>query len=103
MIGQAKGGDIQAASLLLSRVCPTLRPVQEPLKVDMPGDTITEKAVAILDAVSRGELSVMDGKALVDALAGAARIAALAETEGGGMYEIEGFDVVEVGSDLEPI
>jgi hypothetical protein len=70
----AKGGDMTAANLLLSRVVPTVRPVQEPVKVEMPGEALTDKAGAILDAVSRGELSPLDGKALLDSLGAVAKI-----------------------------
>ena len=75
LIGQAKNGDVQAANVLLTRTCPTLRPTQEPIKVDMDGDTLTDKAGAILDAVGRAELSPGDAKQLLDGLAAVAKIA----------------------------
>lgn len=79
VIKAAKGGDMQAASLLLSRTCPPVRPIQEPIHLDMPGQTLTEKAGAILDAVSRGELAPMDGKALLDGLGQLAKITEIDE------------------------
>lgn len=79
VINSAKNGDMQAASLLLSRTCPAVRPVQEPVKVDMGGATLTERAGRILDAVSRGELAPMDAKALLDGLAGVAKITEIDE------------------------
>lgn len=74
VIDAAKGGDMAAANLLLSRTCPPVRPVQEPIRLDIPGDTLTEKAGAVLDAVARGDLAPMDAKALLDGLAACAKI-----------------------------
>jgi hypothetical protein len=79
IMGAAKAGDMQAASLLLSRVVPAVKPVQDPVKVDMPGETLTQKAGAILGAVSRGELSPADAKLLLDGLAGVAKITEIDE------------------------
>jgi hypothetical protein len=77
----AKAGDMQAASLLLARVVPAMKPIQGPIKVNMPGETLTEKAGAILDAVSRGELSSADAKQLLDGLGQVARITEIDELE----------------------
>lgn len=74
VIESAKAGDMAAANLLLSRTCPAVRPVQEPMQVAMPGASLSEKAGAILDAVGRGELAPQDAKALLDGLAAVARI-----------------------------
>lgn len=74
LIQAAKTGDMQAASLLLARVVPAVRPIQEPIRLDLPGDTLTEKAGAVLDAVARGDLAPTDAKALLDGLAAVAKI-----------------------------
>jgi hypothetical protein len=79
VIDQAKAGDMTAASLLLARVVPAVRPIQEPVKIVMAGETLTEKAASILDAVTRGELSPSDGKLLLDGLAGVAKITEIDE------------------------
>lgn len=74
MVDRAKDGDVGAARLLLERAIPAVKPVQEPVKVDMDGATLTDKAGAILDAVSRGELAPMDVKALLDGLGAVAKV-----------------------------
>lgn len=79
VIKAAKAGDMTAANLLLSRTCPAVRPVQEPIKVDMGGATLTERAGRILDAVSHGDLAPMDAKALLDGLGAVAKIAEIDE------------------------
>jgi hypothetical protein len=79
VIESAKTGDIQAASLLLSRVCPPLKPVQEAYKIGLPGETLTKKAEAILDAVADGKISISDAKALLDGLASISKITEIDE------------------------
>jgi hypothetical protein len=74
LIEKAEQGDTQAASLLLTRVSPTLRPIQEPVRVNVTGETLTEKAASILDAVTKGELSPSDGKMLLDGLGAVCKI-----------------------------
>jgi hypothetical protein len=74
LIEKAEQGDTQAASLLLTRVSPTLRPIQDPIRVNVTGETVTEKAASILDAVTKGELSPSDGKMLLDGLGAICKI-----------------------------
>lgn len=51
-----------------------MRPVQEPIKVKMTGDTLTTKASSIVDSVAGGALSTSDGKAILDGLAAVGKI-----------------------------
>ena len=74
VVTAALGGDMAAASLLLSRLVPAMRPIQEPQAFPMSGDTLTDKALSVLDAVSQGSLSASDGKLLLDGLAGVVRV-----------------------------
>jgi hypothetical protein len=74
VIKAAKEGDMQAASLLLSRVAPPMKPIQEPVRIDLAGATLTERAGAIFDQVAAGNLSTADGKALLDGLAALAKL-----------------------------
>ncbi|QSA98621.1 DUF5681 domain-containing protein [Methylococcus sp. EFPC2] len=79
LVTLAKSGDTQAASLLLSRVVPAVKPIQEPVKVPMVGATLTEKACAILEAVAAGELAPADAKALLDGIGQVAKITEIDE------------------------
>jgi hypothetical protein len=81
LVARAKDGDVGAARLLLERAIPAVKPIQEPIPVEMPGETLTEKAGAILGAVARGELAPMDAKALLDGLGAVAKIAEIDELE----------------------
>lgn len=74
LIEKAKEGDTQAAQLLLTRVAPAVKPVQEPIKVDVTGETLTEKAASILDAATTGKLSPSDAKMLLDGLGAVVKI-----------------------------
>ncbi len=74
VIDLAKSGDPQALSLVFSRTCPPIKAVQEPIKIGLTGDTLTAKAEGILDAVSNGNLSVNDGKELLNSLAAVSKI-----------------------------
>ena len=69
LLAMAKAGDTTAASLLLARVVPAVKPIQEPIKIGLQGDSLTDKAASVLDSVSRGELSPADAKLLLDGLA----------------------------------
>jgi hypothetical protein len=74
LVGQALAGDTQAASLLLSPACPALKPTQQPVAVNLDGETLTDKAGAVLDAVGRAMLSPGDAKQLLDGLAAVSKI-----------------------------
>lgn len=74
LLNAAAGGDMQAMSLLMSRMIPAVRPVQEPVPFNLVGKTMTDKAGCILDAVAAGELSPSDGKALLDGVGGVVKV-----------------------------
>jgi hypothetical protein len=74
VLDQALGGDMGAATLLLNRLVPALRPVQDPVPFALSGTTLTEKGHSILDSVASGEISAQDGKLLLDAVSGIIRI-----------------------------
>jgi hypothetical protein len=79
MVEQAKAGDVGAARLLLERSIPAVKPIQEPLKLSMDGDTLTAKASSIMEAVGRGDLVPSDAKSLLDGLAAVAKISEIEE------------------------
>lgn len=47
LVEKAKDGDTSAAALLLSRTLPPLRPQSELPDVDLPGNTLIERAEAV--------------------------------------------------------
>ncbi|MGH8477128.1 MAG: DUF5681 domain-containing protein [Methylococcales bacterium] len=74
VINAAKGGDMAAAKILLDRICPQLKPGSEPITVKLSGDTLTERATSVLDAVRHGALAPGDARELLHALTSVARI-----------------------------
>lgn len=71
---QALAGDPAALRLCLERIMPPVKANAEPVTFDLSGDTITEKAHSILDAVADGEIDPITGKALIEALGTLCRI-----------------------------
>lgn len=74
LVDAAAGGDMTAMNILMTRMIPAVRPVQEPVPFTLSGKTMTDKAHAILDAVAAGELSAADGKALLDGVGGVVKV-----------------------------
>ena len=69
MIRQAKvHGDKPAMSFLNSTMFPTYKPEQQPVKFNMSGDTLVEKAESVLNEVAKGKISVENGTHLLRAL-----------------------------------
>lgn len=79
----AKEGDLQAASLVLSRIAPALRPEAQPIQFAFDPEASTAKQVeAILAAMASGEVPVDLGKQLIDAVKALADVRAVEDLEG---------------------
>jgi hypothetical protein len=75
----AKAGDVSAARLLLERVLPPVKAIEQAALVPLPAEgTLTEQGRAVLQAVAGGELAPTQGAALLGALG---TLAKLAETD----------------------
>ncbi|MFM4807317.1 DUF5681 domain-containing protein [Aeromonas caviae] len=82
VIEKAKAGDLQAASLVLDRTVPRLKPGVEPVAIVDDADasmTLTEKAHAVSNAILQGRLDPVVGAQVLTAMAGVARIAEMDE------------------------
>ena len=72
---QALAGDPQSIRIILDRVLPTLRPVELPVLMNLPtAGSLVEKAQAVVQAASDGELAPSQAAQLVTALGGVAKI-----------------------------
>jgi len=78
MVSRALEGDPGAARLLMERAIPALRPVEEPVVVDLPGTSLADQGRAVLAAVGAGELAPAQAATL---LAGLSTMARLLETD----------------------
>lgn len=76
----AKGGDVQAARLILERVLPPLKGVEQAVELQLPdGGTLTAKASAVLSAAAAGELAPGQAAQLIAALGTLAKISEVDE------------------------
>ncbi len=76
LVNAARGGDIQAAKLILERVLPPVRAVEQAIPIDLPKDgTLTDQGRAVLLAVGAGELAPGQGAQLLAAIGTLGKIA----------------------------
>jgi len=76
----AKGGDVQAARLILERVLPPVKPIEQAQELDFPeGGTLTAQGRAVLSAVAAGELAPGQGAQLLAAIGSLARVTEIDE------------------------
>lgn len=76
----AKEGDLQAASLVLSRIAPALRPEAQPVQFDFdPTASTVQQVEAVLAAVAKGAVPVDLGKQLIDSIKALADVRAFEE------------------------
>jgi hypothetical protein len=79
LVEGARGGDIQAARLILERVLPPMKAIEQAQPVNLAGETLTEQGRAVLSAIACGELSAGQGAALIGAIATLGKVAELDE------------------------
>jgi len=73
LVDLAKGGDVQAAKVLLDRVCPSLKPQAMPISLPVNG-SLTEQGNEIIRATMSGQIPPDIGSQLITALANQSRI-----------------------------
>ena len=78
----AKGGDIQAARLLLERVLPPVKSIEQAVELQLPdGGTLTVQGRNVLSAVASGDLAPGQGAMLLSAIGSLARVTEIDEME----------------------
>lgn len=75
----ARGGDIQAARLILERVLPPVKAIEQAQAIHLPDGTLTEQGRSVLLAVAAGELAPGQGAQLIAALGTLAKISEVDE------------------------
>ena len=82
LVTKAKEGDAQAARLLLERVLPALKPIEQAVALSLPqGEGITGQGRAIVQAVAEGTLAPGQGAQLLAGLGSLARIVEIDELD----------------------
>ncbi len=80
LVTAAKGGDVQAARLILERVLPPLKGIEQAVTLQLPNDgTLTAKAAAVLNAAASGDLAPGQAAQLIAALGTLAKISEVDE------------------------
>ena len=74
----AKNGDVQAAKVLLDRVCPTLKPQAMPVNIPI-GATLPETGGNVVNATLNGSIAPDIGSMLIRALAEQGKLIELQE------------------------
>lgn len=64
----AKSGDIQAATILINRLYPALKPIQEVTPFTLAGNSPAEQAQSVLAAVAGGQIPPEIGVQLIAAI-----------------------------------
>jgi hypothetical protein len=73
LIDAAKGGDVQAAKVLLDKVCPSLKPIAQTVNIAI-GDTLAETGGNCLAETFNGNIPPDIGSQLIIALSNQAKI-----------------------------
>lgn len=69
LVQQAQNGDMTAASLILNRCIPALRPTSDPTKLVMPRNgSLSDQGERVLAAAMAGSLAPDEAKSLIDVL-----------------------------------
>ena len=80
LVMAAKGGDVQAARLILERILPPVKAIEQAVELPLPdGGTLTAQGRAVLSAVAMGELAPGQGAQLLAAISSLARVTELDE------------------------
>lgn len=79
LVSAARAGDIQAARLILERVLPPVKAIEQTQVISMPDGTLTEQGRAVLAAVAAGTLAPGQGAALLGAIGTLARVSEVDE------------------------
>ncbi|WP_295624615.1 DUF5681 domain-containing protein [uncultured Nitrosomonas sp.] len=82
LVIKAKEGDAQAARLLLERVLPPMKPIEQHVEINLPENAdLSTQGQAIFQAIGTGTLTPSQGNALLTSLGTLARVIELDELE----------------------
>ena len=73
-VEHALDGDMQALKLCLERISPPVKPNSEPVTFDLSGDTLSQKAESVLQAIADGVIDVDSGRKLIGAISDLGKI-----------------------------
>ena len=74
MMERALAGDVAAGRMLLDKVLPSLKAIEQSHPLQLPDGSLTNQGKAVLAAVAAGELAPTNGAALISAIGTLARV-----------------------------
>jgi hypothetical protein len=82
LVGKALEGDTNAASVVLSKVLPSLKAQSEKVQFDFdPNASISEQVAQVIDAVASGEVAPDVGRLIIESVKALADVRAVEELE----------------------
>ena len=82
LVTAAKAGDVQAARLILERVLPPVKAIEQAVALQLPeGGTLTAQGKAVLSAVAAGTVAPGQGAQLLAAIGTLAKVTEIDELE----------------------
>jgi hypothetical protein len=81
LLDRALEGDTAAAGVLINRLVPALKPISEPVRLELPEAGVGERADAVVRAMADGVIAPSDSKLMLDALTAAVALGQVAELE----------------------
>lgn len=96
LVTLAKAGDVQAARLLLERVLPPVKAIDQPVIIKLPaGGTLTDMATALMKSAADGVIAPSQAAQLIAALGSMAKIEEVDATRDR-MKEIEAILIAKI-------
>lgn len=74
LIEKAKGGDMAAIRIVAERICPPIKATEEAAEIQLTGDTLTARAMAVLAALGAGQVAPGQASQLLQGLGALAKI-----------------------------
>lgn len=81
LVESARGGDTQAAGILMDRIWPKLRPTSPAIAFPLPDADLASQAEAVVREMADGNMPVADAAAILSSLSAVARIHETSEFE----------------------
>jgi hypothetical protein len=77
----AREGDMAAIRIVAERIAPPIKACEPPVEIELAGETLTDKATAILNAMASGKIAPTQAAQLLQALGAVAKIIETDELE----------------------
>lgn len=80
-VEHALSGDMAALKLCLERISPPVKPTSDPIEFALMGNTLSDKAESVLQAIADGVIDVDSGRKLIGAISDLGKIIEITELE----------------------